>query len=83
MDNAVYDDLDPTQIASGCRDHAIDDFGLFLVFYSDDIEPIGIDELIQDNRGYLQRILEDDERQLEEQEQDDSYISVDGYFDDF
>lgn len=80
MEQAVYDEIDPTQIARGCRDHAIDDFGLFLVFYSDDIEPLGFDELIQDNRGYLQRILEEDERMLEEAEADETYINS---YDDF
>ena len=80
LDNAVHDDIDPTQMAHACRDHAIDDFGLFLVYYSDDIEPLGFESLIVDNRSYLQKILDEDERRLEEQEADNFYVgSADDY----
>ncbi len=81
MENAVHDDIDPTQLAKKCRDHAIDDFGLFLVFYSDDIEPLGFESLTKDNRTYLQILLEEDERRLEEQEADEDYISFEDGFD--
>lgn len=80
LEQAVYSDSDPSVIADGCRDHAIDDFGLFLVMYSDDIEPLTYEVTIPDNRSRLQRILEEDEKQLEEQEQDEYYIGVDNYF---
>lgn len=80
LDNAVHDDIDPTQMAHACRDHAIDDFGLFLVYYSDDIEPLGFESLIVDNRSYLQKLLDEDERKLEEQEADNFYV---GSADDF
>ena len=77
----MHSDIDPTQMASGCRDHAIDDFGLFLVYYSDDIEPLGFDSLIKDNRSYLQILLDEDERMLEEEEEDAFYVGVDSIFD--
>ena len=76
LDNAVHDDIDPTQMAKACRDHAIDDFGLFLVFYSDDIEPIGFDSVVKENKPYLQALLEEDERRLEEQEEDGYVIDA-------
>ena len=79
LDNAVHDDIDPTQMAKACKDHAIDDYGLFLVYYSDDIEPLGFEALVQDNRSYLQRLLEEDEKRLEEQEEDEAYINADYY----
>lgn len=76
LDNAVHDDIDPTQMAKACRDHAIDDFGLFLVFYSDDIEPIGFDSVVKENKPYLQMLLEEDEKRLEEQEEDGYVIDA-------
>ena len=81
LDHAVHDDIDPTQMAKACRDHAIDDYGLFLVYYSDDIEPLGFETLIKDNRSYIQRLLEEDEKRLEEEEADNSYIGYDDYYD--
>jgi phage terminase large subunit len=81
MDNAVHDDVDPTALAHKCRDHAIDDFGLFLVYYSDDIEPLGFESLVKDNRGYLQRLLDEDEERLEAEEEDAYSIGVDNFFD--
>jgi hypothetical protein len=38
LEHAVHSDIDPTQMAHSCKDHAIDDYGLFLVYYSDDID---------------------------------------------
>lgn len=81
LNNAVHDDDDPTQIARKCKDHAIDDYGLFLVYYSDDIEPLGFESLVKDNRSYLQRLLDEDEKRLEQQEEDEYYIGVDSIFD--
>lgn len=81
LEMAVYSDLNPEDLADGCRDHALDDFGLFLVMYSDDIEPLGYEIVIPDNRSRLQRMLDEDERLLEEQEEDNYYIGVDNYYD--
>ena len=81
FEHAVHDDIDPTQLAKSCRDHALDDYGLFLVFYSDDIEPLGFDALVKDNRSHLQRLLEEDEARLEEEEEDNYTISSDYYYD--
>ena len=81
LNNAVHDDDDPTKIAHKCKDHAIDDYGLFLVYYSDDIEPLGFDSLIKDTRTRLQKILDEDERKLEEQEAEETYIGVDNIYD--
>ena len=81
LDNAVHDDNDPTQMAKSCRDHAIDAYGLFLVYYSDDIEPIGFESLTVDNRSYIQKLLDDDEKKLEEEEADNYLINFDDYYD--
>jgi len=77
LNNAVHDDIDPTQIAKACSDHALDDYGLFLVYYSDDIEPLGFETLIKDNRTRLQRILDEDEARLEAEEEDAFVVGVD------
>ena len=81
LDKAVYDDVDPTQLARASKDHALDAYGLFLIYYSDDIEPIGLESLKVDNRSHLQRILEDDEAELERQEEEELSMSVDNMFD--
>ena len=81
MDHAVYSDIDPTEMAKGCADHAIDAFGHFLVYYSDDIEPLGFESLIKDNRSRLQKMLDEDERMLEEEEEEELAIQVDSYYD--
>ena len=81
LNNAVHDDDNPELIAPKCRDHAIDAYGHFLVFYSDDIEPLGFESLTKDNRTYLQILLDEDEKKLEEEEEDEYTISVDSIFD--
>lgn len=81
LENAVHDDIDPTKLASGCKDHALDDFGLFLVYYSDDIEPLGFENIIKDNRTRLQRILDEDEERLEAEEEDAYLVGVDNIWD--
>jgi hypothetical protein len=71
LDKAVYDDVDPTQLAKASKDHALDAYGLFLVYYSDDIEPLGF-EMIKErpNKSYLQTLLEEDEAKLEAEEEE-------------
>ena len=64
LDSAVYSDENIGKINSGSLDHAIDDLGLFLVYYSDDICHLGFDELKVKNRSRLQRLLEDEEKYL-------------------
>lgn len=81
LDNAVHDDDDPTQIAAKCLDHAIDDYGLFLVYYSDEITPLGLESIPKDNRSYLQRLMDEDERLLEAQEEDEASIGIDSIYD--
>lgn len=65
LNEAVYDDFSDAQIAKACRDHAIDEFGLFLVFYSDDICPIGHDAISIDNRSRLKKMLDAEEEELD------------------
>lgn len=65
LDNAVYDDINVGQIAKSCLDHALDSFGLFLVFYSSDIAPIGIEARQIDTRSKLQRRLEEEDEMLD------------------
>lgn len=81
LDHAVVDEIDPSQIAKKCRDHAIDAYGHFLMYYSDDIEPLGFDSLTKDNRSYLQKLIDEDERLLEMEEEERDYISLDNYYD--
>jgi hypothetical protein len=81
LEHAVHSDIIPGMLAKGTRDHAIDDFGLFLIYYSEDIDPLTPEAPTIDNRSYLQRILEEDERKLEEDEEDDFYIAQDNYYD--
>lgn len=65
LDNAVTSEINPEKMAKSCKDHAIDDFGLFLTFYSEDISPIGIEDLeVIDTRGKWQRRIEDYEDRL-------------------
>jgi hypothetical protein len=81
LDKAVYDEVDPTQLARVSKDHALDAYGLFLIYYSDDIEPLGFESLKKDNRSYLQIILEEDEKELERQEEEELTMNVDNMFD--
>jgi hypothetical protein len=81
LEHAVHSDIIPGTLAKGTRDHAIDDFGLFLVYYSEDIAPLAEETPAVDNRPYLQRLLEEDERKLEEEEEDDFFIAQDNYYD--
>jgi hypothetical protein len=53
---------------------------LFLIYYSDDIEPLGFESLKVDNRSYLQRLLEEDEAELERQEEEELTMNVDNMF---
>jgi len=81
MDNAVYDDFNIGMINKGCADHAIDSYGLFLVFYSTDIAPIGLEELVPDTRNKWQRKLDEEEELLDSGEIDSYGVRVeDDYF---
>lgn len=79
LNEAVYDEFSVGDIAKSCRDHAIDDFGLFLVFYSDDICPIGKDALMADNRSRLQRMLEEEEEMLDEEAEIEAISIANGF----
>jgi phage terminase large subunit len=81
LDKAVFDDVDPTQLARASKDHALDAYGLFLIYYSDGIEPLGFESFKVDNRSYLQKILEEDEAELERQEEEELTMNVDNMFD--
>ena len=76
MNEAVYDDFNTGAIAKGCKDHAIDAYGLFLVFYSSDIAPIGFDDVEVDLRSKLQRKLDDEEEELNSMAEDESFFGV-------
>lgn len=66
LENAVYDEFNPEMLNSSCRDHAIDAYGLFLVFYSEDIEPIGEYSTRIDTRSNLQKMIEAEEEMMDE-----------------
>ena len=75
------DDVDPTQLARASKDHALDAYGLFLVYFSDDVEEIGTESIIQKPlKSHLQMLLEKDEEELEAQEEEER-MSVDNMFD--
>lgn len=76
IDNAVYDDNGSGLIARGCREHAIDAYGLFFMFYSEDIAPMGIEDIPIDTRSKLQRMLEEEYEELFE---DDDVIKYEDY----
>jgi phage terminase large subunit len=81
MDNAVYDDFNIGMINKGCADHAIDSYGLFLVFYSSDIAPIGVEDFEEDTRTKWQRRLDEEEEKLSNGEIDSWGVAVeDDYF---
>lgn len=80
MDNAVYDDFNIGQIAKGCADHAIDAYGLFLVFYSSDISPISIEEIIGDTRTKWQKKLDEEEELLDRGDIDSYGVMVEEDF---
>ena len=64
LDNAVHDDNGTGRIAKGCADHAIDAWGLFLMFYSSDIAPMGLTDIKIDTRSKLQKKLDYEEEML-------------------
>lgn len=80
LGNAVHDDYNPSKMAPSCKDHAIDAYGLFLVFYSTDIAPLGLGEMTIDNRSRIQKKLEEEEEYLD-QMAEITTIGVDNYFD--
>ena len=79
LNDAVYDDIEVGQLAKSCRDHAIDDLGLFLVFYSDDICPLGHDLIVEENRSKLQRMLDEEEKYLDELAEEEEYTIANGF----
>jgi len=80
LDKAVYDDVDPTQLARASKDHALDAYGLFLVYFSSDVEEIGTESIIEKPvKSHLQLLLEKDEADLEAQEEEEQ-MSVDNMF---
>ena len=81
LDNAVHWDIDPTKIDPKCEDHALDDYGHFLMFYSDDIEPLGFETVAPDNRTRLEKILDEDERRLELEEEEEYFVGIDNMYD--
>jgi len=65
LNSAVYGEIIVDQIDSKCLEHAIDAWGLFLVYYSQDIAPISIMDVKKpDTRSKLVRLLEDEEKAL-------------------
>lgn len=72
LDTAVYDDNGTGRIDKACRDHAIDAYGLFLVFYSSDIAPMGMEDHYIETRSKVQIKLDEEEERL----YDESYIDT-------
>jgi len=80
-EHAVHDEVNPMMIAKGCNDHALDAYGLFLIYYSDDISPIGFESLVVDNRSKLERLLDEEEEYLNSLADDEDFISLDNLYD--
>ncbi len=74
LEHAVHDDNGTGRIAASCAEHAIDAYGLFLVFYSSDIAPISLEDYKVDLRPRLQKRIEDEEEAL-----DSGYHDTDAY----
>ena len=80
MNNAVYDDFNIGQIDKACLDHALDAYGLFLVFYSSDISPISVEEILGDTRTKWQKKLDEEEEMLDNGEIDSFGVRVEEDF---
>ena len=78
LENAVHDDNGSGKIDKSCDDHALDSYGLFLVFYSSDIAPIDLQDIEIDDRSKFQKKLDDEEEALDAG-YSDGYIDVDEY----
>jgi phage terminase large subunit len=79
LDNAVHDDFNPEHIDKSCADHAIDDYGLMLVLYSDDIAPIESQNDLPPSYDRVQKLLVEFEKQILDEPQEDMYVEVDDY----
>lgn len=80
INNAVHDDINPSIIDRTCLDHALDDYGLMLVFFSDDIAPIESQGKYVQQYDRIQTLLkEHEEKILSEQNEDEHIIIVDDY----
>lgn len=77
LDAAVYDEVQVGKIAHACREHAIDAYGLFLVFYSSDIAPMGVEIQDADTRSRVQRMIDDEYESLSETGYVDSDMEYD------
>ena len=69
LDEAVYDEIKEGHVARGKRNHAIDSYGLFLTFYSDEIAPdegLKTQEEIQETSRLDEMIRKSDERKAQE-----------------
>lgn len=81
MEGAIFDEWRPGHVAKGLADHAIDDYGLFLTFYSNDIGPLHTyieeEKEIKLSR-FAQKLKEADEKYKEELEYSEQFY--DDYF---
>lgn len=66
LDNAVHDEFNPGKLAKACKDHALDDWGLFLMYYSSDIAPMGYEEMKVeiDTRSSWRKKMEQEEEDI-------------------
>ena len=61
INSAVVDEKNPERIAKGTPDHIIDEYGLFLTMYSQDIAPITFADIdTPDERSRLTRLIDED-----------------------
>lgn len=79
LDGAIFDEIKEGHVARGKANHAIDDYGLFLTFYSDDISPIDAFQTEQEAKN-LSKIEELIRKKDALKEEEGSYLM--GYYGD-
>jgi hypothetical protein len=74
LDESVFRDDGTGRIDSYCKDHALDEFGLFLTMYSEDISPLSVEDFtVPDLRDRMVAKIEDEF---------ESFTNEDAYYDD-
>lgn len=82
LNEAVYDDNNLTYIDSSCEDHDLDAFGLFLVYYSQDIAPLDLNQKkVVDARPKWERRLAEEEERLMQSDSSNRTIGLASEYD--
>jgi phage terminase large subunit len=80
IEYAVHDEINPEVIDSSCKDHALDAYGHFLVFFSEDIAPIESEREFKPDLTRIQQVLKQhEEKVLNDLDQEEYIITMDDY----